>query len=132
MSTPRQQWMQDLRDCLAGPRRARRRLVQELDAHVDDAIAAELANGLTHDQAEAAVLARLGRATDVGLRWSADASARRWTARANLVAVGLVIAAVAAPVGLAQRSTQKPSLHVRQPARPSHILPRVERTHQQR
>jgi hypothetical protein len=95
-------------------------------------MAAELATGLSREQAEAAVLARLGTATDVGLRWSADASARRWTAKANLVAVGLVIAAVAAPVGLAQRSTQKPAQHTRQPTRPSHILRRVERPTQQR
>ena len=81
--------------------------------------------------AEATALARLGTATEVGLRWSADASARRWTARANIVAVGLLVAAVVAPVGLAQRSTEKPSQHTRQPARPSHILPRVERPDQQ-
>jgi hypothetical protein len=122
--------MQDLRDCLSGPRRARRRLIHELEAHVDDAIAAELADGLTREQAEAAALARLGTATEVGRRWSADASARRWPTKANLLAVGLVIAAVVAPVGLAQRSTQKPARHTRQPARPSHILKRVDRTNQ--
>jgi len=132
MSQQRQAWIEALGDSLRGPRRARQRLIHELDAHIDDAIAAELANGVAREQAEAAALARLGTATEVGHRWSSDVSARQWTARARVLAFGLVIAAFAAPVGLAQRSTQKPVRHNRQPIRQSHILRQVERTNQQR
>jgi HAAS domain-containing protein len=123
MSLQRQEWMEELGDSLRGPRRAKQRLIAELDAHVDDAIASELANGYTHDQAEAAALARLGAANDVGRRWSADASARQWAARARIVALGLVIAALGAPVALAQRSEHKPR-HVPAPARAHQITQR--------
>jgi hypothetical protein len=119
MSLRRQQWIEELGKSLQGPRRAKRRLIAELDAHVDDAVASELATGRarTLDQAEEAVIARLGAAGEVGRRWSADASARQWTARGRIVALGLVMAALVAPVALAQRSEHKPT-HAPRPAPP--------------
>jgi hypothetical protein len=107
MSLRRQEWMEEVAASLHGPRRAKRRLMAELDAHVDDAVASELATGHTLDRAEQAALTRLGAAGEVGRRWSADASARQWTARGRVVALGLVIAALVAPVALAQRSEHK-------------------------
>ena len=121
MNARRQVWMRELHDSLSGPRRARRRLLHELAAHVEDAVAEEVANGASHEQAEATALERLGPADEIGRRWSADASSRVWTARVRILASSLVLAAVVAPVGLAQRSGERPSQHVRQPARPGHV-----------
>jgi uncharacterized membrane protein YccC len=103
------EWLQELGASLRGPRRARQRLVDELNAHIEDAVAAELADGLTLEQAEAAALARVGSASQLADRWSADTSDRRRTGRVRVLALGFVIAAVVAPVGLAQRSGSTPS-----------------------
>jgi uncharacterized membrane protein YccC len=103
------EWLQELGASLRGPRSARQRLVDELNAHIEDAVAAELADGLTLEQAEAAALARVGSASQLADRWSADTSDRRRTGRVRVLALGFVIAAVVAPVGLAQRSGSTPS-----------------------
>jgi uncharacterized membrane protein YccC len=103
------EWLQELGASLRGPRRARQRLVDELNAHIEDVVAAELADGLTLEQAEAAALARVGSASQLADRWSADTSDRRRTGRVRVLALGFVIAAVVAPVGLAQRSGSTPS-----------------------
>lgn len=109
MTHQQREWLQELGASLRGPRRARQRLVDELNAHIEDAVAAELADGLTLEQAEAAALARVGSASQLADRWSADTSDRRRTGRVRVLALGFVIAAVVAPVGLAQRSGSTPS-----------------------
>lgn len=109
MTHQQREWLQELGASLRGPRRARQRLVDELNAHIEDVVAAELADGLTLEQAEAAALARVGSASQLADRWSADTSDRRRTGRVRVLALGFVIAAVVAPVGLAQRSGSTPS-----------------------
>jgi len=109
MNHQHRDWMEELGESLQGPRRAKQRLVNELNAHIEDAVAAELANGLTPEQAETEALARIGSASELANRWSTDTSTRRRTGRARVLALSLVIAAVVAPVGLAQRSGSKPS-----------------------
>jgi hypothetical protein len=100
----RSEWLLEFSAALHGPRRARRRLVSELSSHVDDAVAAELADGLAPQQAEAAALARIGSPRELALRWSTEASDRRKAGRVRTLVFALVVAAVLAPVGLAQRS----------------------------
>jgi uncharacterized membrane protein len=107
--TRRDEWLHELASSLRGPRHARRRLVSELDAHLADAFDAALTRGLTSEEAEAAVLERLGSASTLAHQWSADASARQWVVRARVLALGLAIAAVLAPVGLAQRGHSQPA-----------------------
>jgi len=116
MSSRHDEWLRELSSSLRGPRHARRRLVSELESHLTDAMDAALAHGLTSEQAEEAVLARLGSAAALARQWSADASARQWVARARVLALGLTIAAVLAPVGLAQRSHSRPAHKTRQPS----------------
>jgi hypothetical protein len=113
MTRQQREWMGELHGSLRGPRRAKQRLVNELNAHIEDAVAAELANGHTLEQAEAAAFARVGSASELAYRWSADTSARQRAGRVKVLALGLVIAAVVAPVGLAQRSGSEPSKKTR-------------------
>jgi hypothetical protein len=115
MTRHQREWMHELGASLRGPRRAKRRLVSELNAHLEDAIAAELTNGLTLEQAEAAALARVGSASELAHRWSADTSARQRTGRVRVLALGFVIASFVAPVALAQRSGSEPSKKTRRP-----------------
>jgi hypothetical protein len=99
-------WLEELAGSLRGPRRARRRLLAELEAHVEDAIA----DGLDEESA----LARLGPPAAVAGRWNADANRRRWQVRAQILA-----AAVAAPVGFAQRPSPRHHPIVTKSSRPA-------------
>jgi hypothetical protein len=107
------EWMRELRDSLRGSRRGKCRLLAELEAHLEDAVAEGVADGLGLAEAEAAAVARLGPAVDAAEHWNADASARRSFNRFRILALGIAVAAVAAPVSLAQRSD-----------RPSHRSPK--------
>src|SRR5205814_4750823 len=93
-------WLEELAGSLRGPRRARRRLLAELEGHLEDAAA----DGLD----EATALSRLGSASEVAVRWNADATRRRWQVRAQILAAAVAVAAVAAPVGFAQRPGHAP------------------------
>src|SRR5207302_9283406 len=101
-------WLAELAASLRGPRRACRRLVAELEGHLEDAVAGGLS--------EADAVARLGPAFAVAGRWNAESRRRRWQARAQILAAALAIAAVAAPVGLAQRPGQAPRHRINRPA----------------
>jgi HAAS domain-containing protein len=98
-------WLGDARSALRGPRRARRRLLLELEAHLEDAVAAEVDRGASLADAEAAAVERMGSAAAVAAGWNAEASSRRWAARGRVLLAAAAIAAVAAPVGLAQRGS---------------------------
>jgi hypothetical protein len=100
----RSEWIGELRASLRGPRLARRRLLEEIEAHLEDAIAAEVAAGAETQEAEANAVGRLGPPGPLVESWNTHALARRWAARARAVAAGVAIAAVAAPVGLAERT----------------------------
>jgi hypothetical protein len=96
-------------------------LLAELEEHLDDAVAAELAAGRAPAEAEAAALHRLGPPAALATEWNADVAARRSAARLRVVAVAVLVGALAAPVALAQRSGQP------QPHKPPHVQVRPER-----
>jgi hypothetical protein len=82
----------------------------ELEGHLEDAAAEELAAGRVAAEAEAAALERLGPPATLVADWNADIRARRTTTRLRVVALALVVGALAAPVALAQRSdTPRPT-----------------------
>jgi hypothetical protein len=98
-------WIAESQAALRGPRRARRRLLLELEAHLEDAVAAEVDAGASFAEAEATAVERMGSAAALAAGWNAEASSRRWAARGRVLLVAAAIAAVAAPVGLAQRGS---------------------------
>ena len=104
MTPTRDDWLQAVGTSLRGPRRNRRRLLAELEGHLEDAAAEELAGGRAVPEAEAAALERLGSPAAVAADWNADVRARRTAARLRVVALAIVVGALAAPVALAQRS----------------------------
>jgi hypothetical protein len=99
----RSEWLSALAGSLRGPPRARRRLLLELEGHLEDAIEAELGAGVDPHAAEAAAVARLGPTSVVAERWNSDTRRRRWQAQIKILTAAVAVAAVAAPVGLAQR-----------------------------
>ncbi len=112
MTVRRDEWLRTLAGSLQGPRRRHRRLLAELAEHLDEATAEELASGVTPAEAEAAALLRVGAAGTVAAHWNADAAARRSATRLRVAALTIVVAALAAPVAIAQASgtshTQRP------------------------
>jgi hypothetical protein len=98
-------WLAEAQAALRGPRRARRRLLLELEAHLEDAVAAEVDGGATPSEAEAAAVERMGSPATLAAGWNAEALSRRWATRMRVLAAAAAIAAVAAPVGLAQRGS---------------------------
>jgi HAAS len=79
---------------LRGPRRARRRLVDEVAAHLHDSLEEELAAGAPPHLATRAVLDRFGDPRVTAAAWNRDRTARRGAERRN--ALVLAVAAVAA------------------------------------
>lgn len=104
MTPERAAWLRTAGASLRGPRRGRRRLLQELEGHLEDAAAEELAAGRDPVEAEAIALQRLGAPASVAADWNADVDARRSAARVRVVVVAVVAGALLAPVALAQRS----------------------------
>jgi hypothetical protein len=91
---------------LRGPQRARRRLVDEVEAHLHDAVDAELAAGADPEAAERAVLERFGDLHASAQLWNSDRAIRRGASRRN--ALLLACAAVAATaLGVAQHASGK-------------------------
>jgi hypothetical protein len=91
---------------LRGPQRARRRLVDEVEAHLHDAVEAELAAGADRATAERAVLERFGDLHASARLWNRDRAVRRGASRRN--ALLLACAAVtAAALGVAQHASGK-------------------------
>jgi hypothetical protein len=104
MTPQRDDWLQAVGASVRGPRRNRRRLLVELEGHLEDAAAEELAAGRAATEAEAAALERLGSPAALVADWNADIRARRTATRLRVVALAIVVGALAAPVALAQRS----------------------------
>jgi hypothetical protein len=111
-------WLAETQAALRGPRRSRRRLLLELEQHLADAVAAEVDAGASPSAAEAAAVERMGSATVLAAGWNADVSSRRWATRVRVLAAAAAIAAVAAPVGLAQRGSPH---HVRPATCHAHV-----------
>jgi hypothetical protein len=123
LTRSRDDWLQSVGASLRGPRRNRHRLLVELEGHLEDAAAEELAAGRGPAEAEAAALERLGAPAAVAADWNADVRARRTATRLRVVALAIVVGALAAPVALAQRSDAS---H-RAPAKPPAAKVRPER-----
>jgi hypothetical protein len=101
----------EVRASLGGPRRRRKRLVEELAGHIDDAMRAELAANPTFVDAERIVLERLGNAGAIADRWRADRRKLRARRQRRLAAATFALVAAAA-LGITQYAAGKP-----QPAR---------------
>jgi hypothetical protein len=114
----RDEWLRTLAGSLQGPRRRRQRLLAELAEHLDEATAEELASGVTPAEAEAAALLRVGAAGTVAAHWNADAAARRSATRLRVAALTIVVAALAAPVAIAQASRTSQPHQLHQPPAP--------------
>jgi len=99
--TLRDDFRSELAASLRGPTRSRRRLLQEIDDHLEDAIDSELAAGLDPSEAEREVLERLGGPMTIAARWNEDEARRNGTRRRN----GLLVA-LCAVTALALAGTQ--------------------------
>jgi HAAS domain-containing protein len=104
----RDEWLTAVACSLRGPRRRRRRLLSELEGHLEDAAAEERAAGHDAVEADAIALERLGAPAAVAADWNADVHARRSAARLRVVVLAVVAGALLAPVALAQRGTSHP------------------------
>jgi HAAS len=104
MTPTREHWLQMVAHSLRGSRRRRRRLLAELEGHLDDAAAEEMAAGLAPADAEAAALRRLGAPDTVAADWNVDVAARRTATRLRIVVLAVLAGALLTPVALAQRS----------------------------
>lgn len=117
MTVRRDEWLRTLAGSLHGPRSRRERLLDELAQHLDQATAEELASGVTPAEAEAAALLRVGAPRTVAAYWNADVAARRSAKRLRIAALTVVVAALAAPVAIAQASgTSQPRRPHKPPA----------------
>jgi hypothetical protein len=100
--TASKRYLKDLRRAL--PRGLRRRVVAELRQHLRDGIAAEIAGGLGHDEAERLTIERLGPPERVAAQFASDAPAPR--GHVVLVAAVVVLAAIAIAAGAVVTHTQ--------------------------
>jgi len=105
---------------LGGSHRTRTRLLDELRDHLDDAIRAHRAQGVSEQQAASEALARLGAPEAVAHAWARRCTRLRRRQRAR-AAVLVATAAAASLLALAQHADGRP--HPALPP-PSHCLPR--------
>jgi hypothetical protein len=106
--TASQELLAELAAALRGPRRARRRLLDEIREDLRDAVQAERNTGADAARSEAEVVARFGDATTVARRWNREHARRSVALRRNVVLV-LAAAATAATLGVTQHASGKSS-----------------------
>lgn len=117
---------------LRGPRRHRKRLVDELAAHIDDAVRAELAANAHIGDAERTALDRIGNAREIADRWNGDRRILRARRHRRLAAVTFVLV-IAGALGVTQYAAGKsqPPRHdppaETTPKRPA-IAPSIDRS----
>jgi hypothetical protein len=107
-------FLAELAVSLRGPRRHRKRLIDEIAAHIDDAIRAELAITAPRVEAERIVLHRLGYADRIARHWNSDRRITRGKRRRRLAAIALAVV-VAGALGVTQYAAGKPDLPRRNP-----------------
>ncbi len=107
-------FLAELAVSLRGPRRHRKRLVDEIAAHIEDAIRAELATTAPRVEAERIVLRRLGCADRIARRWNSDRRITRGRRHRRLAAIALAVV-VAGALGVTQYAAGKPQLPRRNP-----------------
>ena len=103
---------------LRGPRRARRRLLDEVAAHLEDALDAALATGARRHEAEHTVLERFGDPRAAATVWNCERGARRRAERRNALVLALAVAAAAA-LGVTQHASGKNTPAPKPQAHPS-------------
>jgi hypothetical protein len=108
MPSGKEQLLAELDRTLRGPRRARRRLLSEIDEHLTDAIGGELAQGVDPAAAEPRILDRFGNPAFVAAAWNADHDARRGAMRRKAVVLAIAVA-VAGALGVTQYASGKSS-----------------------
>jgi hypothetical protein len=106
MHETRTDFLNELASALRGPRRARARLLLEIDEHFEDALEAARTEGLDRDAAESAVLARLGTVDLIATNWNEGHQERRGVRQRN-VAMFVLAAVVAVMLGLTQYAAGK-------------------------
>jgi hypothetical protein len=106
------EFLAQLAACLRGPRRHRQRLIEEIGAHIDDALHAELARNTNHEEAEQVVLDRFGDADTLARHWNKDRYILRVARRRRLAAVAFAAVAAGA-LGITQYAAGKPQLRDR-------------------
>ncbi len=104
--SPGRAFLAELASSLRGPRRARRRLLLELEHHLADAVRAELRLGRDLGTAESEAVARLGPPETIEASWNDGQLELRQVRRRGYTAVALVLALVGA-LGLAQYASGK-------------------------
>jgi hypothetical protein len=104
--SPRRQFLLELAACLRGPRRARRRLLLEVEQHLADAVRAEALPGGDLGRAESAAVARLGSPETIASSWNDGQSELRGARRRGYAALALLVA-LAGALGLAQYASGK-------------------------
>lgn len=113
-------FLAELTVSLRGPSRRRRRLVDEMAAHIDDAIRAELATSASRVETERIVLDRLGCADTIARRWNGDRRLARGRRRRRLAAIAFAGVAAGA-LGVTQYAAGKPEQPRRDP--PARMTP---------
>lgn len=108
MPSGKERLLAELDRALRGPRRARRRLLSEIDEHLTDAIGAELAQGVDPAAAESRILDRFGNPASVAATWNAHQDARRGAMRRKAVVLAIAVA-VAGALGVTQYASGKSS-----------------------
>ena len=97
--TGRDEVVRALASSLRGPRRARRRLIAEIEEHLTDLAAAETAAGAAAEEAEAAAVRTLGDSTELAGAWNDQHTQHRHRSRRRgasaAIALGLAAAALA-------------------------------------
>jgi hypothetical protein len=106
--TPAGRFLFELASSLRGPRRARRRLLLEIEHHIVDAVRAESAAGGELVRAEADVLARLGPAESIAARWNESQLQLRGIRRRGYAALAVALA-LAGALGLTQYASGQAS-----------------------
>jgi hypothetical protein len=124
--TTTEAFLAELAVSLRGPRRRRKRLVDEMAAHIDDAIRAELATNAPRVEAERIVLHRLGCADRIARHWNSDRRITRGRRRRRLAAIALAVV-LAGALGVTQYAAGKPQLPRRDP--PARTTPERIPTH---
>jgi hypothetical protein len=121
--TARDDFLCELAGALRGSARRRRRLIDELAGHIDDARRAELAEPQIPAAAERIVLDRLGDPDEIANRWNADQRARQQTQRRRVAALVLAVVAAAA-LGVTQYAGGTP-----RPPKRDLVCERLEQPH---
>ncbi|HEY2938900.1 MAG TPA: hypothetical protein VGJ27_03740 [Gaiellaceae bacterium] len=104
--TPQRQFLFELASSLRGPRRARQRLLLEVEQHLEDAVRAETLPGCDPGTVESAAVARLGPAETIAASWNDGQSELRGARRRGYAALALLVA-LAGALGLAQYASGK-------------------------